>query len=240
MSDGVSVQGDSGSKDIWADLQMILNDLKGGQAKVTLMMKNEDGVFEQCTGDDAVKGYNGEDTDEPIWFELHTHVNYPGYETPDFTFKIKVDYTYPDGTEGSYETEEIVVHTANYMSFNSAYGNRYGMNIDEAAHTVSVDLIVDGERIADPDAVSVEYESLTKRVAATDDYGTSVTSAAPDIVRNTGSDGNQHITLTYTLSDAEWAELEGYNYIGFFGAFSYPEESGREWSVTVEKSEPIS
>ena len=90
----------------FANYYVYLNDLKGGSATVSLYRK-EGGSFVPCSNPDSINSYSGEDTD--TWSGTiagagtTTDSTFGTWET----YKVMIDYTYPDGETGHYESAEV-------------------------------------------------------------------------------------------------------------------------------------
>ena len=107
---------DSDRMAVWLNLSSVLNDLRGGTAKATLEYSGDDFV----TDEQSWETYDGDDTDtwdfylmHPLYAsrydpEIDDYVSVP--LPPRLSARVHIEYTYPDGTTGSWDSEEIYLY----------------------------------------------------------------------------------------------------------------------------------
>ena len=97
--------------------QLDLHDLKGGTATATLY-SNESGSF-VSTGETAT--YDPSDG-EDMWMcdELHYFLDRGSKDGASAKVKIILDYTYPDGTSETLESEEMFVYSGTFVTTSGA------------------------------------------------------------------------------------------------------------------------
>ena len=119
-----------------AKYYVYLNDLKGGSATVSLYQK-EGGSFIPCSNSDSSRSYSGEDTD--TWSGTiagggATAGTFGTWET----YKVVIDYTYPDGETGHYESAEVTGYNGEWLD-----KSRREIDYDPVANAIYLRYVVD-------------------------------------------------------------------------------------------------
>lgn len=165
---------------IW--FESTLNDLKGGSARAYLERQDTDGSFVRTEDEEYDIVYSGED----VWDEEDTAFGYNDFGPTSFYWKtnhllydygrVVVDYTYPDGESGQWQSDPFHICSGSYTDEGEA-------SYSAADRSVTIDFPV-WEGI-DPSAITLNSYSLM--------YWETWTETVPELVSLTGwkdSDGN--------------------------------------------------
>ena len=125
--------------------------------------------------------------------------------------KVAFDYTLPDGTTGTIESNEFFLYRGSFAQRNGA------PVLDRDAKTITMEFVyrlVDGYGTIDPDKVTWTGHHLYWKDKADDSEGpgTEITGLADPEVTHSDVDGVHHVTVTYTLDSIN--DAWKYTYVG--------------------------
>ncbi len=179
----------------FADIISKLYDLEGGSAVAKLLIKNPEGKYETIINDDGDEMYTREYAGEEEW--LYNTIVYETssiyaveWNDKDITFDsamVVIDYTYPDGTTGHWESEEFILAFGDYV------GNAEGV-YDSENKTMTVTIPVWDEI----DPAQITYAESHVRDGTP--YG--IDHELVSISGWTDDDGNNWLTVTIRFEDA--------------------------------------
>ncbi len=202
-------EADSDRLGVMLTIDSLLNDLKGGSAKATLVYKDE---FNPRWP--SYEEYEGDDQDD--WtFNLY-HVLSAFEEDPEtgdyisvplpprLTAYVHIDYTYPDGTEGSWDSEDFYFYGDDILV--PAEENPYMW--DGETRTLTLDFVA-----AEFITPETDLELDTCDIYDNDNYWSTPVYEVTDVKVLEKEDGRTHMIITLNLPDYESGNMTFYGYI---------------------------
>ena len=204
-----------------------LNDLEGGSATARLYRKTSSG-WEALSGagTSATKTFaEGEDywdnndfgSSDLMWYSPPRNGDIGAKDT----VKLVIEYTYPDGTTGTLESDPLPFHSGDFAEPDWDFGNE-GWEYLYTNNNLIFDVIIRDDLVT-PGSVSVQRTELW------DDDSSTEISATPTVTTNQGSDGKTHMVFTYHFSEV----LHEGNFY-FWALLCYPEDSANNWYSGAE------
>ena len=190
-----------------AEIESKLNDLEGGTASAKLLIRDPEGKYEEITDDDGYEWYTCEYSGEEEWTDSSIYYTYDsiysiewndGYITFDSAM-IVIDYTYPDGTEGHWESDEFTLAFGEYVGDTEGVYN---------AESKTVTFRIPVWNGIDPSKITYKKASFwydLVQLAEPENFSMS---------GHTDEDGNAWLTITIHFEDA--LSPGGYDYIPTF------------------------
>ena len=206
-----------------------LKDLKGGSAKATLHRKTGSG-WEALSGpgasaersfaeDDEYWTVNDYGSEDLLYHMPSLHDDIGAAET----VKVVFDFTYPDGTTGTYESDPLPIHNGTYAMPNYYYA-REGWDYIWTTNDLIFDVLIRND-LVDESRVEATYTEVYD-----EDAGVRV-EATPAITRVQDDSGDWHMIFTY-----HFEEMLHEGNFSFYTALHYPEDAYNSWDVDVDMS----
>ncbi len=208
----------------------------GGSIDATVYYKNGSGVFVEDT--EFPYHYDGDGNNTELELDV-VHRMPEDLEMCRQVGKLVVKYTYPDGTTGTYESEEFYMYKGSFVETDWNFGE-YGILIN--GNQLEVDLIFiedinfenGGHITVSPDNVNIDFASAYVSVFDdNDDYVESLSheKEQPDEIQwYDGSDGYLHMHLIYNF-DTNLDPGSPYTvYTGFYGQMT---DSASGWNSII-------
>ena len=208
----------------------------GGGFTAKVYVKNDSGEFE--ADDEYPYEYTGDGNNTEIEIDV-IHRMPETMELARETGKLVIEYTYPDGTTGTWESEEFYMYKGSFANLDYSYGD-WGVLVSD--HKIEVDMIFEpevefengGSMTVTPENVSIVMAEAYAAVFD-GDYNyvedMSFSKEMPDETEfYTGTDGKLHWHFTYNFPDNVVPPAPYTVYSGFTAEFLDP-ASG--WNAAV-------
>ena len=208
----------------------------GGGFTAKVYVKNDSGEFE--ADDEYPYEYTGDGNNTEIEIDV-IHRMPETMELARETGKLVIEYTYPDGTAGKWESEEFYMYKGSFANLDYSYGD-WGVLVSD--HKIEVDMIFEpevefengGSMTVTPENVSIVMaEAYAAVFDGNYDYveDMSFSKEMPDETEfYMGADGKLHWHFTYNFPDNVVPPAPYTVYSGFTAEFLDP-ASG--WNAAV-------
>ncbi len=208
----------------------------GGGLTAKVYVKNDSGEFE--ADDEYPYEYTGDGNNTEIEIDV-IHRMPETMELARETGKLVIEYTYPDGTTGTWESGEFYMYKGSFANLDYSYGD-WGVLVSD--HKIEVDMIFEpevefengGSMTVTPENVSIVMAEAYAAVFDGDYNYVEDMSFSKDMPDETefytGTDGKLHWHFTYNFPDNVVPPAPYTVYSGFTAEFLDP-ASG--WNAAV-------